>query len=764
MTERIPFIPGKPLKSGALLSRFLPPIPDGIAKNWIENHIPVGSLIFDPFGASPHLVLEIARAGCKVLTCVNNPIARFLLAMEANPPREENLRSALAELARSRVGEERLEVHLKNLYQTICAQCGNPVIADAFIWEREASSPYSKIYDCLHCGDTGEHPVTQADIELSQSFTATPMHRMRIIERITSSGEKERINLADALTVYQPRAVYGLVTLINRLEALLTSSTITDLDEPIRQNSLIALVLHALDQGNNLWTHPSGRSRPKQLSASPNFRENNIWFALETAAVQLASQFDPVSITIYPQFPQENNGISVFEGPLRNLSEELKIRSNGIMNDINAIISAIPRHNQAYWTLSALWAGWIWGRETLGDFKSVLLRRRYDWSWHCAALNNAFNSIASILTKQTPLLGIISETDPSFIQSAVVAAGQANFSMDGISIRVDDELAQVHWDYEPKSLYQISAPVILEKQIQDLVVSEGINTLYERGEPAPYLTMHTSALITISENLGFSEERNIPPAEEYSRVQHLIENTLTFKNGFLRHGGGEKSLENARLWHQEIVETVSMLSDRVESGIHHLICEEESMSFYKLDQSICKKFPGILTPDTELINKCIESYSKKDSLERGEIRVRDQDKPGKRTLEISTNCLALHELGKYLGFITDGKNPVIWRNSDEMITQVFHVTSSAEIGNIVMNSQFPPSKSLIVIPGARANLLLYKLRNNFFLSQIIDQGWRFLKFRHLRHLLESPTLSRDNLDSDLSLDPLTESPAQLRLL
>jgi hypothetical protein len=92
------------------------------------------------------------------------------------------------------------------------------------------------------------------------------------------------------------------------------------------------------------------------------------------------------------------------------------------------------------------------------------------------------------------------------------------------------------------------------------------------------------------------------------------------------------------------------------------------------------------------------------------------------------------------------------------------VLSTAELGRVVFDNPYPANLSILVVPGARSNLLLYKIRNNFYLDQIIDQGWRFLKYRHLRHLLDSPTLNRKNLDIELSLDPLTESPAQLRLL
>jgi hypothetical protein len=762
MVESYPYSPGRQLDDSGLLSRFLPPIPNDLVSPWLANRIPAGSLIFDPFGASPNLVLQVARAGYKVLTCVNNPIARFLVSLDANPPSKDDYQSALSELARCRVGNERLEIHLSNLYQTQCHQCGNPVVAEAFIWEWDASSPQSKIYDCIHCGDSGEHPVVQSDIELSGNFPATSMHRMRIIERISPTEEKIRKNLADALSVYQPRALYGLVTLVNRLESLLLSSH-HEPNAQIRQNCLIALVLFALDQGNNLWSHPSGRPRPKQLSSSPLFREKNLWSVLETAASLLPGNFESVDFSVYPELTQENTGICVYEGPLRNLCEEIDSHSLVELSDINAVITTIPRHNQAFWTLSALWAGWIWGRETLGEYKAVLLRRRYDWSWHCTALNNAFNSIEKILTQHTQMLGLIPEAESGFIQSTIVAADRTNFALKGISLRADKHFAQAHWEYPQQSGKQISAPVILEEQIQNNIVSEEFNYLDLRGEPAPYIILHANALFNIAKNDGISNERKVIAGDEYSRIQHMIEKSLSYNHGFIRQGGSEKSFENAVIWHQDINAPASMISDKIESKIRQLIIDQPGIKFYRLDELICESFPGLLTPDSGLIEMCVNSYSNKENLGRNGIQLRDQDKLSKRNLEIVSNCLALHDLGAKLGFETSEDNPVIWRNAVDVL-YAFFVISSAEIGRIVFKNLYPTSKSIIVIPGARSNLLLYKIRKNFFLDQIIDKGWRFLKYRHLRHLLDSPTLNRENLDNELSLDPLTESPAQLRLL
>ena len=763
MENNYPFIPGKHVLGSGLFSRFLPPIPGGLIEPWLENNIPQGNLVFDPFGTSPQLALQVARAGYRIVTCVNNPVARFVFNLEADPPSSEDFHSALAELAKSRVADERLEIHLSNLYRTKCSQCGNQVIADAFIWDKDANAPHQKIYDCAHCGDSGEYPVIQSDIELSQSFPATAMHRMRIIERFSTTDEKTRKNLLDALSVYPPRALYALITLVNRLESIIAHTQSENRNERIRKICLTSLVLDALDKANNLWAYPSGRARPKQLSPSPVFKENNIWNTMEQSADRLANRLDPVEVTRYPELPHGNLGLCIFEGPLRRLCEIETTMPSELSGGIGGVITTIPRHNQAYWTLSALWAGWLWGHEALNEFKTVLSRRRYDWAWHCSALYHAFHSTAKMLKKHTPVFGVIAELESSFNQSTIIAADQAGYSINGLSLRSDQKLAEIHWDYHPEQAKQLVIQTLSDQQIQELVIRESSDYLNQRGEPAPFNALHANALFTLTKNKGISGVHSTTSAEEYNRVQYVLESALAFKHGFVRHGGGEKSYEHARFWHKDITQPPNNLSDRIESSIRTLVENNPGINYYNLDEMLCEQYPGLLTPDSGLIDMCLESYCQGDRLKNGEIELRKQDKTGNRRLELKSNCLALHDLGGKLGYSTKGNNPVIWELSGELAF-VFHVLSTAEIGGILTSSSFPSNKSILTIPGARSNLLLYKIRNNFILGQHLDQGWRFLKFRHLRQLLDSPTLNQYNFEIELDLDPLTEAPAQMRLL
>jgi hypothetical protein len=766
MTESMPFIPGKSAQIPGLLSRFLPPIPIGIATEWLGENLQNDGWVLDPFGSSPEFALEIARAGYKVLVSANNPIARFMLDLGANSPSEEILRTALAALASARVGEERLENHLQDLYKTTCSKCGQFVIADAFLWERSAPAPYAKIYDCIHCGESGEHPVNQSDIEQAQSFASTPIHQLRVLERIAPHGDPDRANAAEALSVYLPRAIYGLVTLINRLDGLLALPYQNESDGLMRTNCLIALVLSALDKGNNLWSYPSGRPRPKQLSASPRFREENLWLAVEGAVKQIASNHDKVLFTRFPEIPKNGGGVILYEGPLRELSEQLSISTSLKEIKFNAVMSVIPRHNQAFWTLSAIWTGWIWGRESIGPFKSVLRRRRYDWSWHTSALNSAFRSMVEFLPPGLPIFGLIGEAESNFLSSALIAAGHAGLNLRGIALRAESNLAQILWEcsWDPTSDYQLPAPSLYEDNLRNSIISSEIEYLSHRGEPAPFITLYTSALKSYLMNHELTKEIQLASGEEYHRIDSLIEEILSFKHGFIRYGGGEKSPETSHLWHQDIDNPTDLLSDRVESAVVFFMMENPGCSLIQIDQHICQNFPGTMTPAAELVLTCIESYCEDEFLENENFILRTQDDSDTRTSEITAMRIALVDLGYRLGFSPQVEDPVVWRDSDDLTRLAFFVTPYAKLGEIVFSSRFSPERSIIVVPGARANLIMYKLRNNPYLRGEINRGWRFLKFRYLRHLMESPSLRVENLDTLLGLDPLTETPAQMRLL
>ena len=351
-----PFIPGSYEIQQVPLSRYLPPVPGGIVESWLKERVSPGDWILDPFGASPQLASEAARAGYRVLVAAYNPIARFLLEIAADPPTESDLRAVLADLAISPKGEERLEPHIRSLYLTECLQCGKSVSAEAFIWKRGDSVPTSRIYNCPNCMESGEFPTSESDAKRAAHFGKSSLHHARALERVAALDDPDRVHVEEALSTYLPRAVYALFTIINKLDNL----------PPIRHRALAALLLPVFDKANTLWQYPTERTRPRKLNVPSQFRENNIWLELEKA-VSLWSQntsaeelvFNPIPITTWPELPPDSGGICLFDGRLNDLV--IQILKNPLAIKIKAVSGALPRPNQAYWSLSVLWAGWLWG-------------------------------------------------------------------------------------------------------------------------------------------------------------------------------------------------------------------------------------------------------------------------------------------------------------------------------------------------------------------------------------------------------------------
>ena len=188
-----PYIPGtKPADPGPL-SRFTPPLEENTVSRWLSLHVPAGSWLLDPFGFSPRLTLEAARAGYRVLVTVNNPVTRFMLEMSANPPSEAGFKAALADLAVIKKGEERLGTHLQSLYLTTCEKCEKEIQAEQFLWRKGQDAPYARVYTCPHCEDAGERVATEYDIDHAKKIKATDgLHRSRAFERVASLDDEDR--------------------------------------------------------------------------------------------------------------------------------------------------------------------------------------------------------------------------------------------------------------------------------------------------------------------------------------------------------------------------------------------------------------------------------------------------------------------------------------------------------------------------------------------------------------------------------------------
>jgi hypothetical protein len=822
------FIPGVYPPNNEPISRFLPPIPDMAAASWLQSRVPSASWVLDPFGTSPRLAVEMARAGYRVLVAANNPILRFLLELTAAPPSRQELQTSLAELAAAHRGTERIEPHIRSLYQTECARCGASIMAEAFLWENAeggkstAPAPYARIYTCPACRDTGEHACNQADIARATQFSLSSLHRARALERVAPHNDPDRPYAEQAINVYLPRAVYGLFTLINKIDGLEIPSE--------RKRHLEALLLHAFDQANTMWKYPSERERRYQLVIPPRFRENNIWLALEQGidlwcAEGRAPYAAPVPLFAWPPSnPLElpTSGIWLFEGRLKDMKESL------LKVDIKAVCTALPRPNRAFWTLSALWAGWLWGAEAVGPFRSVLRRQRYDWSWHTTALSVSLAHLWGVLDSGTPFFGLMGEYEPNYMTAVLVAADIAGFGLEACALR--PEIGQAQFAWSRKASFPETYPSTDEK----IAVRSAMRHLEARAEPATFPLAFSAALTgVVSENyyhylasrkttVASSEGSENAPAELYSQATTICKEILSYRHGFLRYypsakGKPESSpsestnepsrtpiaslsgdlpespealladrekhsselAETGYVWLREPSQSAIIpLADRIEIALVNYLLKHPGCSTNELDTAMCKEFTGLFTPNLEYLQICLDSYAEVVETPHTGWKIRAQDLPSARRKDLSEAVDLIQRLGERLGFITrlsesaekvsrSWQGAIYWEDRFSEPQYWLFPVVSAVIGEVILHSQVPAGKGLIILPGGRANLVAYKLRCDPRLNRLCDPdqgGWRLIKFRHLRWLENNPLLSRENLDELLTLDPLTYETPQLRLL
>jgi hypothetical protein len=747
----MPFLGGDSCGSGGtqispLLGRFLPPVPTGIARAWLTGQAASPGLILDPFGGSPHFTAEAAAAGRRVLVAANNPVTRFLVELTADPPSEADFRAALAELASARKGEERLEQHILSIYETPCANCGREISADAFVWEAAGGSLTRRIYTCPHCGDSGERSAVPADIERAARFAAgDAMHRSRVLARVAPPGDPDRSHAEEALHVYLPRAVYALGTLINRIDQLSLP--------PARMRALHALILHACDAASALWSYGPDRPRPRSLQLPTAFRENNVWKAMEMRLAQGTTDEKTarLKVTTWPDLPPETGGLSVFEGALRDLVPQLgELR-------LAAAIGVFPRPNPAFWILSALWAGWLWGREAAAPFKSVLRRRRYDWQWHAEALRAAVSSLAEALKPGAPFFALLAEAEPAFVSAALSAAGEATFVLEGMAMRTADDPLQFIWRVREKGL---PATTPFDRSIVRSAL-EGV--LDARAEPVTYLHSYTvgSAALAGANALPLADELS---HETAAAVQDGLKDPIFVR--YRARGGAESGLWGLARPGEEFV----ALSDRVEMAVVRFVGANPGCTSDVLCAQMSHQFPGLLTPSLGLVSAVLESYAVDDH----GWRLREEDSPSRlnspspdgglrlegRRGEMQAIMQMLEDLGERLEYhvlVQDG-NLVVWEDGLDTFA-AFFVQASAVLERVLRVNKYPSEKTVLVIPGGRAGLLAYKLRRDPYLGDR-TQGWHFLKFRHLRHLIGSVELSRETWEQHLDADPIEQPKRQ----
>jgi len=526
---------------------------------------------------------------------------------------------------------------------------------------------------------------------------------------------------------------------------------------PERRRALNALILVVCDAGNTLWDHPSERPRPKQLNIPSQFREHNLWIQFERGLSQWAETGSGVALETWPRELPEGGGICIFEGRLQDLPDEVKKQL-----PIKAVIGSLPRPNQAFWTLSALWAGWLWGREAVEPYKRALRRRRYDWAWNATALNAAFTHLFGWLHLGTPVFGLLSEPEPSSLTSALTAASAAGFDLGSLALRTQHDPIQLLW----------TSGEHLKRQPNEANVEEVREAIYahliERGEPASYLHVHAAGLIALAQSHAL-RQREQEFDEALRGTQALIQTALENDPRFIHYSSGESV--DTGLWDlnnrsNDLPERdasqsrhFDSLSDRVEIAVVTFLQKNPDSIFLDVEHDLYPRFPGLLTPSKAMIYAVLSSYAEK---ENGEWKLRAEDVASARRNELNNIGGLIDAIGRRLGYSTRRQDRIYLWEQNGRIERTFYILASALVGRAISETPFPPEQTVIVIPGGRAALAAYKAQRDPSLAARMKRH-QVVKYRLLRTLIELPVLARETFEEQVAGDPLEKSKSQMMM-
>lgn len=738
--DALPFPTGRPPPRSGPLARFLPPLEAGTARRALSLGGPQDAWVLDPFGVSPRLTVELAAGGIPVVTACNNPVTRFILEGTAQPIPVADLRTGLARLATAPKDNVRLERFILDLYLTTCSQCKALVPAERFIWDRDQALPVVRTYSCPQCGHAADESTTTADRDLAASHARRGLQHALALEQLSSAGDSDREHAEAALAVYPGRAVFALITLVSKSAAL-------DLEPPIRR-AVDALLLSVFDATNALWSYPEGRIRPRQLTASPHFVEWNAWRALEKAVAEWDLPAADVPLDVWTAGAEPQPGrLAVFAGPSRDLAGTL---AHG---QVRHILTVLPRPNQAYWTLSALWAAWLWGREAAAPIRVVLRRRRYDWAWHASALRAAMAGLAPVMADEVHLTALLPESEPGFVAAACLGFDAAGFEMTGVAVRAEEGQAVLRWKRRTGSLTAVEADTLVEDMKRP--ARQVIET---RGEPTPYACLHAAAWGALASDGLLAPLLQAEEARSLTLLNDRFETVLGDRRTFVLFGAGAEA-EIGRYWLADPATAGVPLADRVEEVVFDQLQAGGSVAEEEVEVEACRRLPGWLTPDRRLIQACLRSYAVPGD-EAGSWRLRAEDEPATRARDLEEVIRLLHAIGGQLGYAVEARGDIFWLDALGTERYAFRVRNHAGFGEALRDA----GEVIHVLPGGRGPLVAEKVRRDPRLRAWMQAGLRLVKFRHIRRLAVETTLTRDNLEARLAIDPIHESDPQLPLL
>ena len=756
----VQFIPGRLTFPHGPLARYRPVQPDRAVDAYVRRLTQPGDLVVDLFCQGPAVVREAVDAGRRALGFSVNPLLLLAAHLGLTRPATAALNAAFARLVDSLKGDVPLRHHLPSLYRSACPTCGTPGIAEWFAWNRDENYPFKKAVRCPECEAVQEGLADDDDVESGLRFQSRGLAYYYALDRVAPLGHQGRERAAQLVELYTPRNLSALMDLAMRLEGLAADEEVT--------LALAGVLLECFDAGSSLDPFDEQRPRPRTLRTPSRYVERNVWLCFEQGFSDLLETTPPLSAQRAADAAAlvrgEAEGYALLSHAARDARESIPPGSAAL------VFVDPPQPDGIFWALSALWAGWLWDSAPAHALRPFLRRRRFDWDWHRRMLQTALEAARPLLAPGGHLVTAFSGPDHALLTSTCLAVCGAGYEPEG-------------WGYSPGIGYRLawrwSAQAVDAGRDDDVetIARESLTVaqdameraLRERGEPTERSLLHASACAGLVESGLLARAATISPDSENKDAARPNAEVFTLVADAVDHAFDAATIvrlteqgeaEETLYWLADSDRAAEPLADRVGGYVCELLDQRPAWNPDELVNAVYAHFPGPLTPDLALVLICVDSYS----VQEGKtLHMRPEDDSLRRAAELRSLRGDLAELGARLGF------EVQWRGSwdvrwlrEEREAYVFDVSATAALGRHLLARRAVDEGALrcLVIPGGRAALVGFKVQRDPRLARAVtEDGWQFVKFRHVRRLHTEKDLDRHALKTVLGLDPIVEQEA-----
>lgn len=755
-----------------LLQAHRQPLPANLIASYIERLSAPGDLILDPFAASDALVRAAIERGRRVIAVESNPLVAFATRLQATLPPARELNAALARLGETRKEGESLRVHIEKLYTSVCARCGTSVTVEYFVYRREGERimAVEKAYTCPQCG-AQRADATEEDRQRANEIPARGLHYHLLVQRLIADDAQHDTRIRRLLGLYTPRNLYALATVTQKLDAEFRD----DATYPILQGFL----LHALDVGTSLYPFPGGepqRERPTE------FVEVNIWRALERAARGLSEHAPALRLVAHPAQVVQARTPAAFiaHGSARALADTIAGANAAL------ILSSPARLDPTFWELSFLWTRWLFGKNTAAALEPLLEEKRQRWGWYGAALTHALTDAAA-LTREGGYLALAFPSGSHAMIEALMLAAAPMFALQEFAFRpqrgawhstefgaLRGEYRVVWTKHESHAPAQPGAEVA--KRLRAGALQAALEILDRRGEPLAYSWLHHAALDQLARAGALAETMHArlrAGDNPFQFLRHRLEEG--FKEGYVHEFDHWHDKQGVLWFKRQDADRPLPLSERVEVAAREILQSAGRLRADEFEDALLARFPGLLTPEIELVELCAQAYA--DWVD-GEWVWRASDVDA----QLSRARTLLVQLGVRLGFdVCQDIAPfdLVWR-AEKVIpgssagsvheqrvwedVYGFLFRARADFGDLVAR-RVHLRHGFVIIPETQVALTRERLRRDpLWLKRLERAGWEFLRVPFVEMLLQEEWTERPEFQLAWGLDPpLARGKEQMEL-